>query len=160
MGYSVHVGNQPIIARTPLPMTRRTFIREAQLLKGSSRDMGRASRYVFSKGGMSDRPTQHYAKPSRAANRNRLKVNTLRGAGGVALVGSRLVPILAYGYVLGQYLQNPFSRGDTVRSPVRTEQLLQDAAYVHSITLSQVGMALSTVRTTYHAANILRKQFL
>jgi hypothetical protein len=140
-------------------MTRRTFIREAQLLKGSSREMGRASRYVFSKGGMSDRPTQHYAKPSRAANRNRLKVNTLRGAGGVALVGSRLVPVLAYGYVLGQYLQNPFTRAK-VRSPVRTEQLLQDAAYVHSITLSQVGVALSTVRTTYHAANILRKQFL
>lgn len=160
MGYSVHIGRQPIISKTPSLSTRRQFNREARILQGSSRDMGSASKYEFSKGGPSDRHTRHYQKPSRAQNRNRLKVNTLRGAGGVLFTASRLVPVLAYGYVAGQYLQDPFSRTDDVRSPVNTEALLTDVAYVNTLAVSQVGMALSTIRTTYHAVDILRKSIL
>jgi len=158
VGYSVALGRKPTVTktRTPLPMTRRQFLKDKKLMKGSSRAYGDPSQYSFRKPGMSDRGTRHYEKPKKVQrNRRRIKVNTLRGAGTLAMFSGQVVPLIAYGYVAGQYID----LGTRSSGPrIDTTKVSEDIAYLHTVNLSQITQGLAAARTTYHLTKAVVKR--
>ena len=158
LGYSVVVSNKPLVTnKTPLPMTKRTFKREARLLKGSSREYGSAKQYSFAKPGMSDRSTAHYrAGQKKPEMKRKIKVGTLRGAGTLAVASGKVVPMLGYGYVAGQYI-------DPTAPPekwVDVEGISRDLSYVHSLNMAQIGQAVASARMVYYTVDTLRRQII
>jgi len=154
MGYSVVVGRKPTVSRTPLPMTKRQYLKTERLMRGSSRSLDpNLSKYSFAKKGMSDRGTAHYQRTAKLpARRTAIKVTTLRGAGTLSIAAGRVVPVIAYGYVASQYVDlGTRSSGPTVK----TEQISQDLAYIHTMNLNAIGQGIFVARTTYHSVKTL-----
>ena len=154
VGYSVVVGSKPIVNKTPVTVSKKQYRKTERLMRGSSRALDPDLRkYSFSNRGMADRGTRHYQRNRNIpARRKAIKVTTLRGAGTLSIAAGNVVPIIAYGYVASQYVDlGTYSSGPTIK----TEQIVEDLAYVHAITLSQVGQGLAVARTTYHAGKTL-----
>lgn len=151
MGYSVVVGNRPTVNKTPLPMTKRKYRQNERLMRGSSRALDPdMKKYSFATKGMSDRGTAHYRRSqSRHARRKAMKVGALRGSGTLALFGGQVLPVIAYGYVAGQYID----LGTRTTSPsIRTDNILEDVTYLHTMNMSAVGRGIATARATMHVA--------
>lgn len=156
VGYSVYVGSKPIVSKTPVTVSKKQYRKTERLMRGSSRALDPNLRlYSFSNRGMADRGTRHYQRNrNQPARRRAIKSGTLRGAGTLGIAAGQVVPMIAYGYVASQYVDlGTYESGPRIK----TESIVDDLSYIHTMNLTNITQGLASARATYHIGKTLWK---